>query len=262
MVKSWSASRLEAYERCPRQFQFKDLKKLCTECFKGKFRGEYGSTLYCDSCGAAQEIPAPLARGSAIGESLEMYVNGTVDAPHKDITHPKVLEIAKDLRTRFETGKVKVEHKMAFDRAWKLCDYEDWDRAWLRVKLDVQVSPEPTVVEIIDWKTGGIDKKTGAVRADAKYDDQLNLYAVAVLSAYPTVDRTVARLVFTDCGARFDPVIERPSGTLTRADLPKAQVRWTKKSKALLSDTVFAPRPSEICRWCPYKMDAGGPCPH
>ena len=260
MVKSWSISRLEAYNRCPRKFKYEQLQKLCPACFNGKLRGEFGASLFCDSCGEESPVPAPLKRGSEIGESLELYVNGTTSDLHREIKHPKVIEIANDLRTKFEAGKVKTEHQMAFTREWEPCEYDDWDRAWLRVKLDVQVSADGNAVEIVDWKTGGIDKKTGGVKADAKYDDQLNLYAVAVLSRYPSVERTNARLVFVDCGARFDCIVERPSGSLTRADLAKAQVRWTKKAKALLSDKLFAPSPSPLCNYCPFSVKKEGPC--
>lgn len=260
MIKSWSPSRLEKYEQCPARAKYDIVQKLCPSCFAGKLRGDFGETQYCDSCGAPQEVPGPIARGTIIGESLEMYVNGTTSDLHHEIKHPKVLEIAKDLRAKFETGKVKVEHSLVFDKDWRQCAGDDWNRAWLRVKLDVQISPEPSVVRIIDWKTGGIDKRTGAVRAEEKYNDQLNLYAVAALTAYPTVERTEAALVFVDCGARFDPVVERPAGVLTRADLPKAHKRWSNRAKAILSDRIYAPRPSGLCGYCPFRKDAGGPC--
>lgn len=259
MIKSWSISRLDKYELCPRLLKY-EVDKLCPKCFGGKLRGAFGETQLCDACGKEKEVPPPMARGSVIGKMLEDYVNGTAQTLPADVKHPRARAIADDMREKFKARRVKVEHSIVLSRDWKQVAEDDWDNAWLRVKLDVQYAPDDKAIHIIDWKTGGINNKTGEVRASAKYDDQLNLYAVAAMTIYPSVTATQAQLVFVDCGARFDPIIERPSGSLTRDGLEAAQKKWASRAQAVMRDRLFAPRPNDKCKYCDFSKGKGGPC--
>jgi hypothetical protein len=131
---------------------------------------------------------------------------------------------------------------------------EKWERvewfahdAWLRCKLDLVHMRDARAWDVVDWKTGRVNE-------DGKYNDQLTLYCVAVLSAYPTPESVAASLIFVDAGLAVCGEIVK------RKDLKKQQKAWAKRVKPMLLDTTFAPNPSNACRWCPYSKSKGGPC--
>ena len=45
-----------------------------------------------------------------------------------------------------------------------------------------------------------------------------------------------------------------------REDVPFLKLDWEQKTKAMLNDTRFAPRPGHYCRWCFFRKTNGGPC--
>jgi hypothetical protein len=261
---SWSMSRLRDYEQCPKMAALKHLEKLCTICFKGKLLGGFdGVPITCDVCGKTPEEPAPLARGSEVGATLETYINGTGRKLHKEIRHPKIIALAKEFRKGFKQGRIFVETTLYLDKDWRpiLNPKRDFNKIWLRAKLDVLAFLE-TAAAVTDWKTGGIDKRTGAPKESEEYVDQLSIYNTAVMSFHPELIVSTAGLAFVDCAPRHDPIIyKEATGSLLRKDVPKAQKYWNKKVKAMLTDEAFAPRMSYRCAWCPFSRTAGGPCP-
>lgn len=260
MITSWSPSRYLKYTECPRRARYEIVQKLCPLCFKGSLRGGFGSPVSCDTCKKVIPEAPPLKRGSEIGKNLEDYVKGTEAKLHPEVKHPVIVKLAKDYRAKFKRGIVKVEESITLDADWKPVS-KFTKGAWFRGKLDVVEFVKRKLI-ITDWKTGGIDKTTKEVKADKKYDDQLNSYAVAGLCQYPAVDEVEVQLAFVDCGTQHDPIVERTSMNLMRSALPAAKVKWEKKTLAMLSDRVFAPKASFICRYCPFSTSKGGPCPH
>jgi PD-(D/E)XK nuclease superfamily len=260
MITSWSPSRLDKYKGCPRRAKYDIVDKLCPMCFEGRLTGGFGTPVTCDTCGQTIADPPAIARGSEIGASLERYVNGKSAALHIEVRHPEVKKQAKILRTDFKRGVVKVEEQIVLDQNWKPVS-KFTKGAWFRGKLDVLRFNKLTG-EVIDWKTGGIDKRDGSVRVQAKYDDQLAIYSLVALVQFPDLQRTESKLIFTDTGPRHNPVVMRDNCNLTRADVPKQQKRWEGEVKAMLTDKVFKPSPGEGCRWCPFSKAEGGPCPN
>lgn len=268
-VTAWSPSRYEKYNACPQKFLYEVIQKLCPSCFKGKLTGGFGSPAICDTCGNIVEQGAPLVRGSEVGESVNQYLlkqTKTVCAEAK--RHPKIARLLTDLR-KVEHG-LFVEKEIYLDKDWRLMRDADKfsPKVWFRGRLDCLVLTEagkkgPVTAKVIDWKTGGIDKRTGAVRVDdAKYDDQLSTYNVGVLCAYPGVTKSEAMLAFLDCGPRHEPFVERPKLNMTRDMLPAAQAEWERKVAPMFADDTFSPRPGDACRFCAFKRAGDGPCPY
>jgi hypothetical protein len=258
-VTSWSPSRLEKFERCPRLMLWDTVEKLCPLCFQGKVMGGYDTPAICDTCGETIEDSAAFARGSEIGKNLELYVLGEESKLHEEIRHPVVKNIAKGLRAerKKDPNHVKVEFNIVMDKNWRLVSQFDKKNAWARIKLDVLQVWQPSW-NVIDWKSGGIDKRTGEVRAEDKYDDQLSAYAAGVLAAFPAVPAVSPSLVFVDCGPRFDPVILKQD--VQRKALPKLKEKWEKRVLPIFKEKKFMPRPGYYCKWCPYEKAKGGPC--
>jgi hypothetical protein len=252
---SWSPSRLDDYTSCPFMAKHKHLLKTCPMCFEGKIMGFENPT--CDTCGKPVPKGPALVRGSEIGKNLELYVTGQTAKLHKEIRHPQVKEIAKTLRAGFKKGVVSIELPIVMDSGWNPVS-KFTKGAWLRTKLDVLEVLGKAIKRVRDWKTGGIDKETGEVKAQAKYDDQLLTYSIVTLCSDSAVQEVSSELVFTDCGPRFSPIIEL--GTLKRSGLDKAKKTMEKKILPMFNDSTFAPRPSYRCRYCDFGKGKGGPC--
>lgn len=222
-ITSWSPSKLGTYENCPASAKYKYIDKL-------------------------PEPPSPtLDRGTEIHKGAEDYITGRTKKLHADLQNPRIKKLVNLFKKEYKLKKVRVELELAFTKDWKACHWLAKD-VYVRFKLDVLHLLKGGSANVVDWKTGKF-------KPDGEYDNQLSAYAVAALSS-GLVQTATAQLAFTDAGE----IVEREAGTLTLADLPKAQKMWDKKAKALLSDTKFAPRPGNSCRWCPFSTNRGGPC--
>lgn len=251
MITSWSPSRLDKYESCPARAKYDIIEKLCPLCFNGKLTG-YDAPK-CSHCDRTPEVPPPLARGTKIHEELEMCVTGRRAKPPTGLDG--IWPLVHKLRDDYKDGKVRVETDFVLGRDWSVISKFSKE-AWIRTKVDVLWLKSPKEVLVIDWKTGGVDKDSGKPKADAKYADQLDVYATVVLSALPDVESVTTKLIFVDA-IKDQEVAQKP---LHRKDLKKHQAMWEKRTKAILSDKVFAPRPGYPCRWCPFTKNVGGPC--
>jgi hypothetical protein len=251
VIKSWSPSRLEKYGACPSRAKYEFVDKLCPLCFNGKLTGWDPQT--CDHCARSPEIPEPIARGNRMHEDLEMYVTGRRGQLPKDLQGAKPL--ANALRSAYKDTKVKVEMDFVLGSNWEVISKFSKD-AWIRAKIDILHLVSPTEVVVIDWKSGGVDRDSGAPKNPGKYADQLSVYSTVVLSALPAIEKVTTKLLFLD--ATVDQEI--PGEPLLRKNLKKSQDAWTKRVKAMLTDKVFAPRPGYACRYCPFTKNVGGPC--
>lgn len=256
--RSWSASRLDDYERCPFMAKHKHLLKTCPICFKGPLRGGFDSPAVCASCGGTPKKGDALVRGGEIGDALDLYLAGEAADPGSTILHPKVKAIVAKARAEVAKGVGAVQVSLKFDRNWKVLPGAGFDpNAWLYVKLDYRRNLA-TKAHVTDWKTGGIDKDSGQVKVVDKYDDQLLTYQVATLVTCPKVKEATADLVFLDARPPHDPVLDRPP--LVRGALDSAIKKLTKKVLPMFNDTTFAPKAQYACRWCDYAKGRGGPC--
>lgn len=260
---SWSPSRLADHDQCPFMAAHKHLLKTCPSCFAGKVMGGFETEAQCDTCGEVIVKGQALERGTEIGAALEQYIKCKRRDIHPEVRHPQVIDLLKEVRNDFKKDKAKVEFKLQFNKDWKVLPGEDWrPDTWLIVKLDVLRMFSAKLVEVIDWKTGGIDKRSGSVRVDPKYPTQLEIYSTAVLSAFPKIEKINSALVFLDCGPRFNPVVQEESGTFGREDLEKHQRALNRRVEPMLWDATFVPKPSPKCGWCPYSKEKMGPCPY
>lgn len=254
MITSWSPSRLAKWEECARRAQYEIVQKLCPACFKGKLGGAWGEPQTCGGCGKVEAIPDAIARGTALHAEAERFIRFGGKA-HKDLK--AVEKLLKLIRKDFRKGLTTIEEDLVFQPGWEPCG-KFTKGAWLRTKLDVLTIDEDGNAEVIDWKSGGIDKRTGEVRPNPAYDAQLSIYATAVLTAYPKVRQVACVLAFIDGPPGRNEVVS--GGLATRRDLPALQKKWGAKASVMLGDTIFAPNPSFSCRYCAFSANKGGPC--
>ena len=226
MITAWSFSRYSTYAQCPRKARYLYIDKL----------KEPGS-------------PA-MERGNEIHKLAERYIKGQV------ARLPPVLALFRAsfsaLRKAFKDDRtsIAVEETWAFRRDWTRTTWDDWNGCWLRVKLDVAHVIEGNVV-IIDHKTGKFSPSYNL----QQYMEQLDLYALASLIVYPSHSVTPF-LRFLD----HEIVYPEEPITYVPADLPRLKKEWERRTKPMLRDRTFAPKPNSLCRFCHFRKDNGGPC--
>ena len=231
MITSWSFSRFSDYRQCPAKAKFKYVLKL------------------------QEPSNAAMARGNEIHKAAEEYIKGKKRTLHEE------LHRFKDLFTRLRTTYKKkirtmdVEETWAFTKEWAKTRYDDWTGCHVRIKMDCAVQDEenPSTLVIHDWKTGRFrDEQNEA------YLLQLSLYAVGAMHTHSHIKTVVPTLNYTDHGVVYPSPDKAVS--YKRKELPMLTKDWERRVKPMLSDTVFAPTPSDLCRWCHYRKANGGPC--
>ena len=145
-----------------------------------------------------------------------------------------------------------VEESWAFKKDWSRTVWNDWAECWLRVKVDCAEIINDTM-EIWDWKTGKFRQEDCATI----YTEQLELYALAGFLLYPKVEFIRAKLIYLDIKAEYEMVFYRK-------ELTELMKVWARRTRAMLNDKRFAPRPNNKCVWCFYrhsnKAAGGGQC--
>lgn len=232
-ITSWSFSRYSTYKNCPLKLKLSAIDRI----------REPGNEA--------------MARGDAIHKLAEAYIKG------EGRTLPPELKLFKDefkkLRAQFKkkiSGMV-VEDNWSFTKDWTETQWNDWIGCWVRIKLDCAHHEDDETLIITDWKTGKFRPEM-----NEEYVEQLELYALAALLLHEHIKQVKPRLAYLDLGITY-PEAEKPL-VYTRADIPKLKKLWEKRTKAMLNDKQFAPRPNDKCRWCFYrssnKAAGGGQC--
>jgi hypothetical protein len=193
-----------------------------------------------------------MTRGADIGRLAEFYIKGTIKKLPKELS--KFTKTFATARALFKKSpqRVVVEDQWGLKKNWDRTAWNDWDNCWLRVKIDYGNLTGPKSMRIIDWKTGKYRRE----RRD-EYVEQLELYAAATLALNPQLDEVHCHLAYLDVGIMFPEPGSEDEVALTfrRSDLPKLKKTWDKRTRAMLLDRSFAPRPNDKCSWCWYRKD-------
>lgn len=225
-ITSWSFSRWSVYEECPAKAKYKFIDKL----------KEPGS--------------AAMDRGTELHKQCETFLKtgGRV---------PKDIKLIGDTLKDFKKRGALAEADFTFKQDWSPTRWDDWNGAWCRIKADVTIAPvidsDEPIAEVHDFKTGGQKKLEN--NDFEEYYTQLELYSLAGLLTFPTAKIVKTSLVFID----FGKVIENPT-VVKRGDEKKLMKKWEVRTKRMLSDTQFKPKPGNACRWCYFSKAKNGPC--
>lgn len=232
-ITSWSFSRYSTYRQCPLKLKLNAIDRI----------KEPGNQA--------------MERGAGIHTLAEKYIRGEIRAL------PPELKLFKDefkkLRARYkaEPDGMVVEDNWSFTKDWEETEWNNWALCWVRIKLDCAHHEDEQTMVITDWKTGKFRPEM-----NADYVEQLELYALAALILHPHIERVLPRLVYLDLGKTYPETPDELA--FTRADLPKLKKTWAQRTKAMLNDKQFAPKPNDKCRWCFYrssnKAAGGGQC--
>lgn len=207
-----------------------DLYNLCPFKFKGEVIEKKG-----------KQDSAAMSRGDNIHKAVAQFLTGNGAIP-PEIVYPFHQQLYEEMRSH--DNKV-VEQEWAFTRSWQPTGWFAGD-AWYRSKLDCAVLYDDLVVEDVDTKTG---KRRGS------NDEQMESQAIAVFDHFKPAVKVITRLVYIDQGPAFDEFAE-----YSRTDLDKLHAKWEAKVAPMFTDTVFAPRPNDKCRFCWRAKSNNGDC--
>jgi hypothetical protein len=222
----WSYSRWAVADKCLRRYELQHLAKL-------------------------PQPPAPaLERGIRVHQEGENYldVGGRV---------PKSYAAFSDEMKAIRKLGANAEGSYAFTKSWQACSPTDWKSAWLRVKIDAEITdaPEPkdvTELTQIDFKTGKPWAKDTEVQSE--------LYAVTGFLRFPKVDAVDVEFWYVDNGEVVPYVY-------TRNQYPELKKKWAARGRELIAARQFPPTNNSYnCKYCPFRSDVKlgngqpGPC--
>lgn len=180
-----------------------------------------------------------MERGSKIHKDGEDFLKGiTEEVPESYKLLAQELAEAKMLGAKSEV-------EATFTKDWKPCGWFDAE-AYLRIKIDMLVVQDG-VIRLVDYKSG---KNKGG----DTYKDQLELYALAAMLIFPDIENISAELWFVDTGEIIGTSAYKPS------QLEELKAKWEKRIIPMMNDTIFAPRPSGLCKWCWFSKEKTGKC--
>lgn len=191
------------------------------------------------------KVPEPQApameRGDRIHKGVAAYILGKAEEPPQDaIAHPFPAKLIGEFRAF--PDKV-VEQQWGFTAAWQPTGW--FGRAtWFRNVLDAAALYEDLTGDVADWKTG---KRYGS------NTEQMELNALSFMCQYKPAIGVTTRMVYLDIG-------EEDVGEFKVSEKETLQAKWVEKVKPMFSDTVFAPRPNDKCRFCAFSRSNSGHC--
>jgi RecB family exonuclease len=218
--RSWSYSAVTQHNKCPLAFRFRRIDRLPEPEGEALTRGK--------------DTHAVMAEYLTTGVFLP-------DAPPKLVV--SWVQMLNDLRAR----NAVPEQQIAFDKDWNRLDVWYGDNVWARIVMDAVVVTED-YVEVTEWKTG---------RVYPEHMQQLRLYALAGLMAYPTANMVVARVVYLDT-----PEVPVAHHSALRNAVPLLRAEFGQFAHKLLNDDLYPAKPGRGCNWCHFRRSNGGPCDH
>lgn len=211
---SWSHSRLDTFEKCPKQFWHMNIKK---------------DVPYIES--------SEMAQGKLVHKMMEDRVGKGVAIP---IDYAARLEpLAGSILAA--PGKKFVEMQLALDWSRRPCGYRDWDRVACRIQVDVAVI-NGSSAWLGDYKTG-----------NRKFDEaQLRLSAAGAFAHWPDVSTIKTSYIWLK-GTEPITEKSFDSCTYTRDELPdmweEIQPKVDRLQEANRTGNWVA-RPNRFCPWC------------
>lgn len=250
MPTSWSFSRWRDFCKCGAFYKYKHLEKRPEPGNDAMLRGTYVHFLaekYTD--GTPAKLPPEL---SVFGKDFsKLLTGGKISKMPPELKN--FSEEFKDLRKR----KAVPEEQWTFKKDWSETVWNDWNAAWLRIKIDCNyplIFDDEPAVKVIDHKTGSMRPQKVE-----EYTQQLELTAAGGFKRHPQVNIILPELWFLDHGVIYP---EEPTPYVRSRDAKKIIKIWENNAAKMLNTTRFDPKPGRQCEWCHYRNSNQGPCKH
>lgn len=231
----WSYSRWASWRNCAHAYLLGKVMKIC---------------------------PPPQGKAAERGDMIHRMAQAFLEGKTRGL--PTELDkFAEEFRKLKNLGAV-AEGDWTLTEDLQKTHPKDWDRAWLRVKIDARLMMEN--VQLVKARKGKkplkvrtlviVDYKTGQFRVDVA---QMEIYA-ATATHYLEFDEVIVELWFLD----QDKTEIR---TWSWAEARALWTKWHERGHRMLADREFKPSPeTERCKKCTYSsantMTDGtkGPC--
>ena len=215
MTFSFSWTRLKNWRACPKRHYHIEVAKDIVEPQNEALR--WGSEFH-------EAMAARIEDGTPLPDSMKKY-----DA------------LPSAMRRHKENGAdVRVELAMAMSRDFQPTGWQEWDRTWLRAKIDVlYLAPWKKTAAAIDWKTGQkIDPSM----------EQLGLSAALIFAKHPEIDTVHTAYQWAAHNTETQAIYLRDEMVPFWNKLLPELKKWEKDA----SEMTYPPRPSGLCkRHCP-----------
>ena len=175
------------------------------------------------------ESPHPAAlRGVELHRACEEYTLGTIDIlPNELLRFRPILD-------KLKASGARAEVKYAVDKDCKPVPYDSPDAYFYGIIDTLELSAAIGCVG--DWKSG----------KERDYSQQLKFYAMLVLANHPELAVCRSRIRYIDLG------LSSSGAEYGRANVPTIFAEFNALAERAVNDHIRAPRPSDLCVWCPY----------
>jgi CRISPR/Cas system-associated exonuclease Cas4 (RecB family) len=231
LVKSWSYSTYNNFNRCPKRVYLEKVLKVPQPPLvipEGK-------------------LEHPMSRGNRIHESAELYITDDLELIPELEQFRLNFEAMRRLKSSSEIF-IEVEGDWAYTENWEVTNWRS-DNAWLRMKADMILVKGDEAI-LIDYKSG---KRYGN---EISHMTQAQLYQMCAFIRFPELENIVVEFWYTDVGGITKANFTRDFGMQF---LPIME----KKGREVTEEINFNPKPSSYaCGYCPYGTEQGnGECP-
>jgi hypothetical protein len=222
LITAWSYSRLQVYNKCPRQAKYK----------------------FVDRLPEGPEGPA-IVRGKLLHDASAALVAGqrptTWDDEQERLFTPRL-----PLYNSMHEHGFKPEQQAAFTIDWEPTDWFG-PRAWLRVVFDAVGTDQPGTLSVLEVKSG---------KVYPEHKEQETLYAAAGVALDPSAKEIEVGMLYLD-----QPTLPVKATRYSAEQAKALQPVWEEKARPMLTDTIFPARAGPYCQWCPYSgRHRNGPC--
>lgn len=184
-------------------------------------------------------LKEPTGDAAQRGKDIHTTFENAIDLQQK---LDGAFEYWNDYIAELITKGAKSEVQFAITKDWVRTDFLAAN-AWLRGIYDV-LWVDGNHAHVLDWKTG----------KERDYGDQLKLYAVIILAEYPQVEKVTTEICYIDLNKKVNVA------SYARKDFTDLKEWLSNRAIRIEKDDIYAPKPSNSCRWCHFRKDNGGPC--
>lgn len=224
MITTWSMSRLNVYEECPKRAYYAYVEKVPEPDRLAPPPDKYPTGEW------------PHERGERVHQHIENFIRGVDTEFASEVKHFE--DHIEMLKVLFQEGNVELEQMWGITRGWEFCDGFAED-VWARLKLDACIVRNDTAV-IVDYKTG--KRKFNEV----KHGEQLIFYVIATFLKFPDVQNVTGELWYID----QDSILQRKYRRNQALNFIR---NFNDRALVMTTDQDFIAKPSTWnCRFCPY----------
>lgn len=226
---AYSYSKIQTYKKCPAKFKFAYIDEI--KMPKG-------------------ESPA-MARGSSIHASIEKFIKKESDLLDEEIRQAytqyffglrESYKCFPEVKFALKGGNLHYDPKDYQNAVFEPCSWED-PGVVFRGFYDLKVVWDGGVF-IDEFKTG---------KPYEEHAEQRMAYGTVALIEHPEIETVDVRTIYLD-------KVQTVPVTYTRGMLVEYTGGLRRNIMGCENDTIFAPQPSFMCRYCEFSRQNGGPC--